>query len=159
MTGFVHIRTVEIAWGDCDPAGIVFHPRYFEWFDAAAAALFAAATGETKPAMMARYGIAGFPAVEVGAVFHAPCRFGDVVRISSRVEEWKRSSFRLLHELRRSDAGGGETLAVTGRSTRVWTVRDPADPGRIRSAPLPAALLAQFDVDRVKTKKPEETTP
>ena len=22
-------RTVRIEWGDCDPAGIVFYPRYF----------------------------------------------------------------------------------------------------------------------------------
>ena len=36
-------RTIE--WGDCDPAGIVFNPRYFEWFDAATAALFARALG------------------------------------------------------------------------------------------------------------------
>ena len=26
-------RTVRIEWGDCDPAGIVYFPRYFEYFD------------------------------------------------------------------------------------------------------------------------------
>ena len=26
-------RTVRIEWGDCDPAGIVFYPRYFAMFD------------------------------------------------------------------------------------------------------------------------------
>ena len=27
-------RVIRVQWGDCDPAGIVFYPRYFEWFDA-----------------------------------------------------------------------------------------------------------------------------
>ena len=31
---------VRIEWGDCDPAGIIFYPRYFEFFDAWTAALF-----------------------------------------------------------------------------------------------------------------------
>ena len=26
-------RTTRIEWGDCDPAGIIFYPRYFEIFD------------------------------------------------------------------------------------------------------------------------------
>ena len=35
---FSNTRHRTIEWGDCDPAGIVFNPRYFEWFDAATAA-------------------------------------------------------------------------------------------------------------------------
>ena len=30
---FVHRRDVQIQWGDCDPANIVYYPRYFEMFD------------------------------------------------------------------------------------------------------------------------------
>ena len=33
------IRT-DVGWGDCDPAGIIFYPTYFRWFDAATWALF-----------------------------------------------------------------------------------------------------------------------
>ncbi len=39
----VNRRTIRIEWGDCDPAGIVFYPRYFEWFDACSTGLFEAA--------------------------------------------------------------------------------------------------------------------
>ena len=28
-----NIRNVRIEWCDCDPAGIIFYPRYFEMFD------------------------------------------------------------------------------------------------------------------------------
>jgi hypothetical protein len=30
---FVHRRDVQIQWGDCDPANIVYYPRYFAMFD------------------------------------------------------------------------------------------------------------------------------
>ncbi len=30
---FTNRRTVRIEWGDCDPAGIVFYPRYIAMFD------------------------------------------------------------------------------------------------------------------------------
>ena len=39
----VNRRDVFIEWGDCDPAGIVYYPRYFVMFDNATVALFAAA--------------------------------------------------------------------------------------------------------------------
>ena len=42
----VNRRAVAIEWGDCDPAGIVFYPRYFAMFDASTAALFAHALGD-----------------------------------------------------------------------------------------------------------------
>src|SRR5450631_3898284 len=32
-----------VEWGDCDPANIVFYPRYLKWFDACTTGLFAAA--------------------------------------------------------------------------------------------------------------------
>jgi len=41
-------RTVCIAWGDCDPAGIVFYPRYFDLFDACTTDLFSQALGMSK---------------------------------------------------------------------------------------------------------------
>jgi len=36
----INTRIVRVQWGDCDPAGIVFYPRYFEWFDASTILLF-----------------------------------------------------------------------------------------------------------------------
>ena len=59
----VNHRSVTIQWGDCDPAGIVFYPRYFEMFDASTAALFARALGESKVRWRERYGIVGIPTI------------------------------------------------------------------------------------------------
>jgi hypothetical protein len=33
-------RERQVEWGDCDPARIVFNPRFFEWFDAQTALIF-----------------------------------------------------------------------------------------------------------------------
>ena len=59
-------RTVE--WGDCDPAGIVFNPRCFEWFDAASAALFSRALGMTKAEVRAQAGKRERPRMMLSAV-------------------------------------------------------------------------------------------
>ena len=44
----VYTRTTRIEWGDCDPAGIVFYPRYFAMFDSCTTALFSQALGMSK---------------------------------------------------------------------------------------------------------------
>ena len=33
MPDFLHRRSFTIEWGHCDPAGIVFNSRFFEFFD------------------------------------------------------------------------------------------------------------------------------
>ena len=48
MTRFTNTRKVRIEWGDCDPAGIIFYPRYFDIFDASTALIFERALGVTK---------------------------------------------------------------------------------------------------------------
>ena len=35
-------RNVRVEWGDCDPAGIVYFPRYFEYFDISTVGMFEA---------------------------------------------------------------------------------------------------------------------
>ena len=30
---FSNTRTTRVEWGDCDPAGIIFYVRYFDFFD------------------------------------------------------------------------------------------------------------------------------
>lgn len=127
-------RLVQIHWGDCDPAGIVFNPRYFEWFDASTAALFDA-IGLRKPLVLEKFGGAGIPVVDTRARFLVPSKYGDEVTIVSRVTDIRRSSFDVRHELMR-----GDVLAVEGQETRVWTVRDPADPAKLKSAAIPDGL-------------------
>jgi 4-hydroxybenzoyl-CoA thioesterase len=131
-------RTVRIEWGDCDPAGIVYFPRYFAMFDSCTAAAFEA-VGFPKPRLIAQYGIVGFPAVDIRGVFLKPCTFGEDVVIETSINEWGRSSFKVQHKLLK-----GMTEAVEGFEVRVWTGRDPADPSRLRSQQIPREVIDLF---------------
>ena len=103
----VHSRRLVIEWGDCDPAGIVFYPRYFAMFDASTAFLFAQALGMRKAAMIRRFGIVGIPMVDTRARFYTPSAFGDEVSLETRVTTFRRSSFDVHHRLLRADGSRG----------------------------------------------------
>ncbi|MCG6903635.1 MAG: acyl-CoA thioesterase [Rhodobacter sp.] len=133
-------RTLMIEWGDCDPAGIVFYPRYFAMFDASTANHFAAA-GMPKPELLRRFGLVGFPMVDTRAVFHIPSSFGDEVEIVTRFLRFGRSSFDVEHRLMR-----GDKLAVEGFEKRVL-VRKSDDGGGITASPFPGELLDCFNKD------------
>ena len=139
---FVNRREVTIEWGDCDPAGIVFFPNYLKYFDAATNSLFFTALGLNKYEMIRKYGIVGIPLIDIGTRFFIPSVFGDVVTIESTVAEIRRSSFRMQHRLLK-----GGALAVEGFETRVWTGRDPDDPGKLRSRPIPDDVIAKLHGD------------
>jgi 4-hydroxybenzoyl-CoA thioesterase len=134
---FVNSRQVEIEFGDCDPAGIVYYPNYFRMFDAATAHLFEAALGMKKIAWTRHYGIVGIPMVDTGAKFIKPARFGDVVTITSTITGFKRSSFEVGHQVFHEGM-----LAVEARETRVWAGRDPDDPDKLKSVPVPDDVVA-----------------
>lgn len=139
MTSFIYRRQLTIEWGHCDPAGIVFNPRFFEMFDASAWLLFEAALGVKPDALARTYGIIGIALVDARANFLKPAKFGDTVEIASRVKEFRRSSFDIEHLL----SVGGE-LAVEGGETRVWAVRDKTDLDKIAAAAIPAEVITKF---------------
>ncbi|MBI5263953.1 MAG: acyl-CoA thioesterase [Bradyrhizobium sp.] len=135
---FVNRRDVQIQWGDCDPANIVYYPRYFEMFDDSTSIMFEAA-GYSKQDLVHKYGLVGIPMVDTRAKFYVPSTHGDWIRIESRVESIKRSSFEVKH-----DVFKGEALAIEAFETRVLVGRDPADPNRLKSAPFPPEIVAKF---------------
>ena len=137
----VNTRRLTIEWGDCDPAGIVFYPRYFAMFDASTAALFLRALGMTKREMRKHYDVVGFPMVDTRATFRVPCAFGDEVLIESAISEFRRASFDVRHRLLRDN---GATVAVEGFETRVWVGRHPDKPDGIKALPIPEDLIARF---------------
>jgi 4-hydroxybenzoyl-CoA thioesterase len=129
-------RTVRIEWGDCDPAGIIFYPRYFEIFDASTAALFERALGITKFEMFKTLEFAGWPLARTQARFLKPTRFGDDVTVETSVV-FGRSSFEIVHRLSLK----GELCAECSEK-RVWVVRDAQ--GRLKSHPVPDEVRAKF---------------
>lgn len=135
---FTSRRNVQIEWGDCDPANIVYYPRYFEWFDASTAHHFAAA-GLPKPCLVKRYDVVGFPMVDTRAVFHIPSSYGDEIIIETAIVKFGRSSFDVHHRLLR-----GDTLAVEGFEKRVL-VKKAADQKGIKAFAVPDEIISLFD--------------
>jgi len=132
-------RAVRIEWGDCDPAGIVFYPRYFAMFNHSTELAVEAALGCKKPALFRDYEFDGYPVIETRARFLIPTRHGDDVVIETSITEVRRSSFHLQHRLLKDDA-----LAVEAFESRVWVVRDPARPGGFRPQAIPPELVARM---------------
>jgi 4-hydroxybenzoyl-CoA thioesterase len=134
----INRRTIRIEWGDCDPAGIVYFPRYFEYFDACTNALFERA-GFFKPTMLKSYGIAGIPVVDMKASFMTPSRFGEDVVVESSIAKWGNSSFVVRHRLMKD-----VLLAIECFETRVWVVHPKGDPEKFEARPIPSEVKEKF---------------
>ena len=134
----INRHKLRIEWGDCDPAGIVYFPRYFEMFDVCTNLMMEAA-GFPKNETLKRFNVTGWSLIDVGAKFNQPSTYGDVVEIESRVSEWGRSSFKIEHRLMR-----GEKVAIEAYEKRVWVGKDPENPDRLRSVPIPDEVVAKF---------------
>ena len=134
-----NLRTLRVEWCDCDPAGIIYYPRYFEMFDTSTTMLIERALGMKKIEYLKAYAIAGHPLVEARARFRFPTLFGDEVAIESALVACGRSSFKIEHRLSKEGA-----IAAESFETRVWAVRQADDPMLIRSQPLPPEVLVRF---------------
>ncbi|MCW5700112.1 MAG: acyl-CoA thioesterase [Rhodospirillales bacterium] len=141
MSRSAHLN-IKVAWGDCDPAGIVFYPNYFRWIDAATWNLFEQ-VGNGWGRLQSLFGPFQIPLLDAKCAFRAPCRRGDQLTIESRIVTWERKVFKVDHRLH---AGNG--IAVEGWETRCWTRPDAEDGGRLRSAPIPDELRALFEEAR-----------
>jgi 4-hydroxybenzoyl-CoA thioesterase len=139
VTSLIQRRTLTVEWGHCDPAGIVFNPRFFEFFDTNTWMLFEKALGVKQNDLASAYGIIGIALVDARANFLKPAKFGDTIEIASRITEFRRSSFDVQHTITiRSD------VTTEGNETRVWAVRDKANPDKITTASIPAEVIAKF---------------
>ncbi len=132
-----YIGRMRIAFGDCDPAQIVFYANYFKWFDTSTREFFAACEMPSWP-FLERYGIIGAPLVDAGAKFLNSATYGEGIEIETSVSEWKTRSFILKHVARR-----GATELAIGHEVRVFVSTDPENPSRLKGIPIPDEIRAR----------------
>ncbi len=89
-----YTREIQIEFNHCDPAGIVFYPRYFEMTNSVVENFFNDVVGRSF-ASMHRGADNGVPTVALAAEFVAPSRLGDKVLFSLKIEKLGRSSVSL----------------------------------------------------------------
>jgi 4-hydroxybenzoyl-CoA thioesterase len=123
-----------IRFHHCDPAGIVFYPRYFEMINLCVEVWFDQALGYSFAAMQA--GGFGVPTARIGTDFTAPSRLGDRLDFALEVTEVGRTSASLAFR-----AMAGEELRLSGSSVIVHIDKASGRPVRwpeeIRAKMLP----------------------
>ncbi len=124
MTTPAFTTRFQISFGDCDPAGIVFYPNFYRWFDATCHAWFRAAAG-SHARLCEALGSVGVGLVDSGASFRSPATEGDVLEMALAVEAWNRKTLRLGYR-----GTVGERLVVEGFELRAVFVRED---GRMRA--------------------------
>ncbi len=73
----IYTRRIRVEFNHCDPAGIVFYPRYFEMTNSVAENFFRDVVGMPYEEMTARG--EGVPTARMEVTFHAPSRLGDIL--------------------------------------------------------------------------------
>jgi 4-hydroxybenzoyl-CoA thioesterase len=105
---------LHVRFGDLDPAGIVYYPRYGHFCHVAMEEFFRDMVGIDYPALLREHRI-GFPAVRIETDHRRPLRYGDdleievaVARVGTTSVEWR---YRFLH--RGDEVPAAESRIVT----------------------------------------------
>ena len=131
-------ETHIVTFGDCDPAMIVFYPKYFQWFDQACERMFRD-VGLGWETMFPDYKLRGCPIVDAQSSFKAPARMGDEITIECWVEEWRGKTFVVHHRVTK-----GEEELCSGQEIRVWAEIDDGPRG-VRAGIVPDDVKAKFE--------------
>ncbi len=94
MTDPVFSLQIQISFGHCDPAAIVYYPNYFRWFDRCFHTFLQERVGG-HGAFCARFDAVGLGLMDVGARFPAPAREGDRMTLKMRFADWGAKALRL----------------------------------------------------------------
>lgn len=124
-------KEVLVRFSDCDPAGIVFYPKYFEMFNNLIEDWCRDELKFTFNEIVSRRGW-GLPTVHLEVDFSAPSSFGETLRAVLALRSLGRSSIGVEMTLRGSDG----VLRVKAKSVLVLidhsTSRAISFPGELR---------------------------
>ena len=131
------IYEMEVMFGDCDPAGIVFFPNFSKWMDASSLNFFVKCGVPTWRDLYKTTGIIGTPLLEINTRFISPATYGERLRVHTSIQEWRSKVFIQKHIVTR-----GDTLICEGTETRAFCIRHPDNPNGIKAVAVPADIRA-----------------
>jgi acyl-CoA thioester hydrolase len=125
-TGGVHRTAVRVRFGDTDPYGIVYFVSYFRYIHRAIEEFLRAvglAPEETFKNVQEGFGL---PIVEAWGRFRRPSRYGDLLRIETRIQEIRAKAviFRFDFFPETGDDLLAEGTANLVAIDRTWRPRD-----------------------------------
>ncbi len=130
-----HRFHVQVCFGDCDPAGIVFYPNFQRWMDASSLNFFLACGIPPWKTLERSHNIVGTPLLETSTKFINSASYPDQLDIVTSVESWKGKVFTQLHRVMR-----GDTLICEGRETRIFVKR--LEDGSLKGIEVPDFILS-----------------
>lgn len=130
------VYEVEVMFGDCDPAGIVFFPNFLKWMDASSHNFFIKCGLPPFRELEVTRGIIGHPLLEIGTRFFRPATYGEKLQIHTSVDDWKDKVFTHKHVVMR-----GDVVLCEGSETRTFVTKHPDDPRRIKSISVPEDVI------------------
>lgn len=131
------VYDVQVLFGDCDPAGIVFFPNFSKWMDASSLHFFLQCGVPPWRELVKTTGIIGTPLLEIHTRFVRTATYGETLSVHTSVQEWRAKVFVQRHVIQR-----GDTLICEGTETRAFCRRVPGDPDRIEALPVPEDIRA-----------------
>ena len=140
-------RRVPVEFNHCDPAGIVFYPRYFEMVQSVVENFFREAMDYPYARMMAEG--TGVPTVRIEMQFRAPSRLGEVLAFALVATRVGRSSVRFRITAHGPGPQGGEELRLNGELTLVFASLKGAG-----SLPWPDPIWSRLET--VRHREPNE---
>ena len=129
--------TVDVLFGDCDPAGIVFFPNFSKWMDASSLNFFMRCGVPPWRELVHTRGIIGTRLLEIHTRVMRPATDGQTLEIDTSVVEWGAKVFTHRHVVRR-----GNDILCEGTEKRAFCIRHPDDPDRIKAIGVPEDIQA-----------------
>jgi YbgC/YbaW family acyl-CoA thioester hydrolase len=130
---------IDVTWGECDLAGLVYFPRVLDWCHRALEALWSGIDGGyahfTGPRRL------GIPTVRIAGDFRSPVRYGERVIVRVRVARIGGKSVTFRHEI------ANERGAVCASFEHVIAVCELEGPRAVDVPDDVRALLAPHVID------------
>lgn len=127
---------IEVRFGDCDPAGLVYYPVLFHYCHGAMEEFFATRCGVSYARLMAERRL-GFPTVNVRAEFFAPFVYGNEAEVEVWASAVGRTSVTFEYRLRRAS---DRVLCASATHVQVAMNLDER-----RAVPVPEDLRRAFE--------------
>lgn len=131
------IHTVNVEFGDCDPAGIVWFPNFFRWIDAASRRFFIECGVPPWHETEKTLGVFGTPLVDTHSRFIKTTSYGDTLQVHVSVREWRDKSFVQAYRMMR-----GDDLIMECEEVRIFAARRTDGKNGIRAVAIPPEIKA-----------------
>jgi len=141
------VREVLVRFGDCDPAGIVFYPRYFEMFNNLVEDWCAQGLGASFRELHQERGL-GVPTVSIQTEFVATSTLGDVLRAELSVLKIGGASITLAIRLVGEDGADRVRATLVLVLMELKTKRATRIPDAMRARIAAYAPAEQSDQER-----------